>query len=140
MKPTFARRLLAALQRGTNDFLDVAVFVVIGSALASVFNTAINQRMVMDPLASNPVLSTVALMALAFLVAVCSTSDAFIAATLVKFSVGSRLAFLVFGPVFDLKLVFLYGLVFKRRFVLALGVGLFILIAVVCTRLSVVVL
>ncbi len=60
-------------------------------------------------------------MALAFVVAVCSTSDAFIAATLNKFSIAARLAFLVFGPVFDLKLVFLYSLVFKRRFVLALG-------------------
>ena len=58
----------------------------------------------------------------------CSTSDAFIAATFVKFPFASRLAFLVFGPVFDLKLVFLYSLVFRRRFVLALGVGLFVLI------------
>ena len=75
-------------------------------------------------------------MLLAFVVAVCSTSDAFIAATFTAFPFPARLAFLVFGPVFDLKLMFLYSLVFRRRFVLALGVGLFVLIALICIRLS----
>ncbi len=136
LKPSLLRRLLAACQRGANDFLDVAVFVVIGAALASVFNTAVDQRQIIEPLAANPWTATLALMALAFVVAVCSTSDAFIAATFTVFPPSARLAFLVFGPVFDLKLIFLYSLVFRRRFVLALGVGLFILIALICVRLS----
>ncbi|MBE7209784.1 MAG: permease [Gluconacetobacter diazotrophicus] len=136
LTPTLGKRLVAALQRGTNDFLDVAVFVVIGAALASVFNTAVDQARVITPLATNPWAGVPALMLLAFVVAICSTSDAFIAATFTKFSFPARLAFLVFGPVFDLKLVFLYSLVFRRRFVLALGIGLFLLIALVCIRLS----
>ena len=135
LRPSFARRILAALQRGANDFLDVAVFVVIGAALASVFNTAVDQRIIL-PLATNPWAAIPALMALAFVVAVCSTSDAFIAATFTAFPFTARLAFLVFGPVFDLKLIFLYSLVFRRRFVLALGIGLFVLIALVCVKLS----
>ena len=135
LKPTFFRRVLAALQRGTNDFLDVAVFVVIGAALASVFNTAVDQRIIV-PLATNPFSAVGALMLLAFVVAVCSTSDAFIAATFTAFPFPARLAFLVFGPVFDLKLIFLYSLVFRRRFVLALGVGLFVLIGLICVKLT----
>ena len=138
LRPTFGRRLLAACQRGANDFLDVAIFVVIGAALASVFNTAIDQQQVINPLAANPWSATLALMGFAFVIAVCSTSDAFIAATFTAFPFSARLAFLVFGPIFDLKLVFLYSLVFKRRFVLLLGVGLFVLIALICVRLSVV--
>lgn len=136
LSPSLGKRLAAALQRGTNDFLDVAVFVVIGAALASVFNTAVDQARIIAPLATNPWLGVPALMGLAFVVAVCSTSDAFIAATFTGFSFPARLAFLVFGPVFDLKLVFLYSLVFRRRFVLMLGIGLFVLIALVCIRLS----
>lgn len=136
LTPTLGKRLAAALQRGTNDFLDVAVFVVIGAALASVFNTAVDQARIIAPLATNPWAGVPALMGLAFVVAVCSTSDAFIAATFTGFSFPARLAFLVFGPVFDLKLVFLYSLVFRRKFVLALGLGLFILIALICIRLS----
>ena len=137
LRPTFARRLLAALQRGVNDFLDVMVFVVVGSAVASVFNTAVNQR-VIDPLASNQPLAIGSMMALAFILAVCSTSDAFIAATRVfeAFPFPARLAFLVFGPVFDLKLVFLYSLVFRRRYVLFLGVGLFLLIGLICWKMT----
>ncbi len=136
LTPSLGKRLVAALQRGTNDFLDVAVFVVIGAALASVFNTAVDQARIIAPLATNPWAGVPALMGLAFVVAVCSTSDAFIAATFTGFSFPARLAFLVFGPVFDLKLVFLYSLVFRRRFVAALGIGLFLLIALVCIRLS----
>jgi uncharacterized membrane protein YraQ (UPF0718 family) len=136
LQPTFARRLLLAAQRGANDFLDVAVFVVIGAALASVFNTAVAQTSIYS-LALNPWTATASLMVLAFVVAVCSTSDAFIAATLTAFPLSAKLAFLVFGPVFDLKLIFLYSLVFRRRFVLALGIGLFVLIGLICVRLSV---
>ncbi len=135
LRPTFFRRILAALQRGTNDFLDVAVFVVIGAAAATVFNTAVNQQ-VIARLATNPFSSVAALMLLAFIIAVCSTTDAFIAAMFTAFPFTARLAFLVFGPVFDLKLIFLYSLVFRRRFVLALGVGLFVLIGLICVKLS----
>lgn len=136
LRPTFARRLLLALNRGAEDFLDVAVFVVIGAALASVFNTAIRQEAI-RPLASNPWMATGVLMALAFFIAVCSTSDAFIAAALGRdFKLYAKLGFLVFGPMFDLKLVLLYSLVFRRRFVLWLGVGLFVLIGLICVKLS----
>ena len=135
LRPTLFRRILAALQRGTNDFLDVAVFVVIGAAVASTFNTAVDQRVIV-PMATNPFTAVGALMLLAFLVAVCSTTDAFIAAMFTAFPFPARLAFLVFGPVFDLKLMFLYSLVFKRRFVLVLGIGLFVLIGLICVKLS----
>ena len=44
----------------------------------------------------------------------------------------ARLAFLVFGPMFDLKLFFLYSVLFRKRFVIALGVGLFLLVGLLC--------
>ncbi len=135
LQPSFARRLLVALQRGAEDFLDVATFVVIGAALASVFNTAIDQTRIY-PLATNPWAAVATLMALAFFVAVCSTSDAFLAATLTIFPFSARLAFLTFGPMVDLKLLFLYGLIFRRRFVAALALGLFVVIGLICVRLS----
>jgi hypothetical protein len=39
---------------------------------------------------------------------------------------------MLFGPVFDLKLFWLYGLLFKRRFVIVLSIALFVLIALIC--------
>ena len=114
----------------------MAFLLVIGAAIASVFNTAVDQTRIL-PLASNPALSTFSLMSLAFVLALCSTSDAFIAASLVTFPFVAKLAFLVFGAMFDIKLYFLYGLVYKRRFVVGLLIGLFVVVSLVCIRLSV---
>lgn len=117
------------------DFLDVAVYFVIGAAAASLFSTAVNQEVIL-PLASNPPLAIVSLMGLASVLSVCSTTDAFIAATLTTFPMAAKLAFLVFGPMFDFKLLFLYGSAFSKRFVLLLGVGLFLGIGLICWRLG----
>jgi uncharacterized membrane protein YraQ (UPF0718 family) len=132
---SFGRKLLMVVQSATADFLDVAFFFVIGVALTSVFNTAVNHS-VINPFAMSPVLSVIALMALAALLALCSNTDAFIAATFSSFPFAAKLAFLVFGPMFDLKLIWLYGLIFKRRFVLLLSLALFIVIAFICIQIG----
>jgi uncharacterized membrane protein YraQ (UPF0718 family) len=69
------------------------------------------------------------MMVLAFVLSLCSTSDAFIAA---NFPVpqSAKLAFLVFGPMMDVKLVFMYLSVFKPRFVFFLAISLFVVIGV----------
>jgi uncharacterized membrane protein YraQ (UPF0718 family) len=54
------------------------------------------------------------MMALAFVLSLCSESDAFVAASFVKFGVGAQLAFLVFGPMVDTKLGVLYSATFRR--------------------------
>ena len=48
------------------------------------------------------------MMALAYLMSLCSESDAFVAASFVAFGPGAQLAFLVFGPMVDTKLTALY--------------------------------
>jgi uncharacterized membrane protein YraQ (UPF0718 family) len=128
-------RLQSVALVATRDFLDVAVYFVIGAAAASLFSTAVNQEVIL-PLAANPPLAIVSLMGLASVLSVCSTTDAFIAATLTTFPMAAKLAFLVFGPMLDFKLLFLYGAAFSKRFILLLAVGLFAVIALVCWRLS----
>lgn len=126
------KKLLLSIQSATADFLDVAFYFIIGVAITSVFSTAV-QRDALTPLAESPVTSILVLMVVAALLALCSTTDAFVAAVqFTQFSPAANLAFLLFGPVFDLKLFWLYGLVFKRKFVVVLGIGLFILIAILC--------
>ena len=128
-------RLFRTIQSATSDFLDVTVFFVVGAAIASVFNTAVNQSLLV-PLATNPALSVMAMMVLAFALAICSSTNAFIAVSFRMFPPSAKLAFLLFGPVFDTKLFFLYGAVFRRWFVLTLGIGLFIVIALICNHLG----
>ena len=86
----------------SDDFLGTALYFVVGAAIAATFNTAVNQHLIL-PLASHSGLSIMAMMTLSGILTLCSTSDAFIAATFVTFPSVSRMAFLIFGPMFDLK-------------------------------------
>jgi uncharacterized protein len=122
-------RLVAAFRSALKDFVDVAVFFTIGVAITALFNTGIAPGAEwLDSLAKNPAAAPAALMALAFILSLCSTSDAFIAATLDKFSWGAKLAFLTYGPMMDVKLIFLYQTVLNRRFIVSLAIGLFLAI------------
>lgn len=131
------RRLVAALDCGVRDFMDVMVFFIPGVALAALFGTAINQE-VMLPLALDDRLAVPSMMGLAWVLSLCSSSDAFVAATFFAFPAVAKLAFLVFGPMMDLKLVFIYAAVFRKRFIAGLAVGLFVLTGLMCLRLGVV--
>jgi uncharacterized protein len=125
------QRLIGAVQLASDDFIDTATYFMIGAAVASVFNTAVDQKIIL-PLASSPILSVVAMMVIAGILTLCSSSDAFIAATFTSFPIPARMAFLIFGPMFNFKLPFLYSSLLKKRAVIALGVGLFIIVGVLC--------
>ena len=132
----FLRRVRAALHVAVNDFLDVMVYFVLGVGVSAAVSTGLNQEVIL-PLALNDWLATGSMMLLAFVLSLCSTSDAFIAATFIAFPAVAKLAFLVFGPMLDLKLLFLYSSVFKKRFVAGLAVGLFVLVGLICIRMSI---
>lgn len=122
-------RLTLAMHSALRDFVDVGVYFVIGVLITAMFNTQISlDSEWVTMVADNTYASTASLMVLAFLLSLCSTSDAFIAATLQKFGYAARLAFLVFGPMMDVKLLFLYSTVLRRKFIIALGIALFVII------------
>lgn len=124
-------RLVAAMRSAMKDFVDVAVYFTIGVAITALFNTGIAPGAEwLDGVAGSEVGAPAALMVLSFVLSLCSTSDAFIAATLHKFTWGAKLAFLVFGPMMDVKLLFLYQTVLKKRFIAGLAVGLFVVTGV----------
>jgi len=122
-------KLVAAFRSALKDFVDVGVWFSVGVALTALFNTGIAPgARWLDQVAQHPAGAPAALMGLAYVLSLCSTSDAFIAATLDRFSWGAKLAFLVFGPMLDVKLTFLYQSVLRKRFILALAAGLFVAI------------
>ncbi len=97
------------------DFLFMAKFVVIGAAAAATVQTFVPQSIV-DGVAGMPVVGIAAMMGLAFLLSLCSESDAFVAASFVQFGPASQLSFLVFGPMVDTKLTALYIGTYNRGF------------------------
>ena len=109
--PRLARFFAAA----HHDLLHAGGFLVLGAALAATLQTVV-PRSILDRLAGSGVLAVLSLAALAVVLAVCSEADAFIAASLGQFSLTARLAFLVVGPMVDVKLVALQAGTFGRRF------------------------
>ncbi|MFZ9941743.1 MAG: permease [Luteolibacter sp.] len=131
-KPNGGDRLVSAFRSAMKDFVDVGVYFAIGVTITALFNTGIAPGATwLDGLATNTMGAPAALMSLAFILSLCSTSDAFIAATLDKFSWGAKLAFLTFGPMMDVKLLFLYQTVLRKRFIGYLAIGLFVAIGVI---------
>ena len=86
----------------------------------------------LDAFSGSPWLSVLFLAALAIVLAVCSEADAFVAASLSGFSPVARLAFMVVGPMVDLKLIALQAGTFGRAFAVRFSAATAV-VAVVCS-------
>ncbi|MEU3849306.1 permease [Streptomyces sp. NPDC029554] len=107
-----ARAFAAGLQ---HDFLHAGGFLVVGAAAAATFAVVV-PRSVLEVFTGSPWLSVLLLALLAVVLCVCSEADAFVAASLSGFSPTARLAFMVVGPMVDLKLIALQAGTFGRSF------------------------
>jgi len=105
----------------TNDFFYMGRFLILGAALAAIMQTLVPQNILAGAVIS-PLIASLALMAVAFMSSLCSEADAFVAVSYTPFPLGSQLAFLVFGPVLDFKLSFLYGAAFRKGMIASLAV------------------
>jgi uncharacterized membrane protein YraQ (UPF0718 family) len=103
-----------------DEFFEMGRFLIIGALLAALMQTAVPQTWLLA-LGQGPVISVIVLSLLAVLLSVCSTVDSFIALAFTgTFSTGAILAFLVYGPMVDIKAVLMYLRVFRRRIVVIL--------------------
>lgn len=97
------------------EFIFMGRFLIFGALVAAALQTLLPQS-ALEAVGGLPIISLLAMMALAFALSLCSESDAFVAASFVQFGVGPQLAFLVFGPMMDAKLAFLYRATFSKGF------------------------
>ena len=89
--------------------------LVIGSALAGAVQVLI-PREALVAIGSNPALSIVAMMVLAMVVSICSNVDSFFALSFAStFTPGSIVAFLLVGPIVDVKMLALMRTTFTWR-------------------------
>jgi uncharacterized protein len=109
-----------SLAMAGDEFFEMGRYLIIGTLLAAGMQTLVSQETLLA-LGRSPIVSVVALQALAFVLSVCSTVDAFLALAFVgTFTTGSVLAFLTFGPMVDIKSTLMFMGVFKRKTVLYL--------------------
>jgi len=105
-------------------------YLIFGALLTALIQTAVT-RDALAAIGDHPWFSTLFMMGFAFILSICSTSDAFVAASFTgTFGGGSLLAFLVFGPMIDLKNTLMLLSTFRIRIVLGLILLIGILVLV----------
>ena len=135
-------RLLGAFEHAQQEFFSIMQYLIIGAFLASSAQVFL-PRGWLTSAGTHPVGSVGVMMGLAFFLSICSGADAFVANTFVNtFTPGSLVAFMVFGPMVDLKNLMMMLYAFKIRFVVRLVFSVTILaftLGVVINKMGVIV-
>jgi uncharacterized membrane protein YraQ (UPF0718 family) len=98
-----------------HDVMHAGGYLVVGAMAAATINVLVPKQW-LQTLGHNPVLGVITLAVLAVVLSICSEADAFVASSLKEFSLTAKLAFLVVGPMIDLKLFAMQTGTFGRRF------------------------
>ena len=117
----------AVFLHGAMDFIDVARFLVLGAFIAASIRTFVNWERLLD-LNSNAAASPWILMLFAFVMNLCSEADAFIAASFVTFRFHAKMAFLILGPMLDIKLIAMFSTVYTKKAIISIVILLPLLV------------
>jgi len=116
-------RPVEVLEQSSREFLDLLALLVLGCLIAALVQTWLPRSWLLA-VGGAPTGSILALMLLAVVVSVCSSVDAFLALGFAaQVTPGALLAFLLFGPVVDLKLAGLFTVLMRPRAILITAIG-----------------
>jgi len=108
-------KLRLLLDNIVQELRELGGVMVLGSAIAAAIQVLAPREVILG-LGAGPISSIVAMLVLAVAVSICSTVDSFLALSFAStFTSGSLLAFLVFGPMIDIKGVGLMLSIFKAK-------------------------
>ena len=108
-------RPVEVLEQSSREFLDLLALLVLGCLIAALVQTWLPRSWLLA-VGGAPTGSILALMLLAVVVSVCSSVDAFLALGFAaQVTPGALLAFLLLGPVVDLKLAGLFTVLMRPR-------------------------
>ena len=108
------------------DFMGIISYMAVGALLAATMQILLPISNI-GGIVQNKYISTFMMMLLAFALSLCSTSDAFIARTFMNsLSKNSILAFILLGPMIDIKNTILLNKSFNKKFVIVLVASIFI--------------
>jgi len=113
-------KVYALLMHTCSEFFTTGPFLILGAFITALIRAAVPQEL-FSITSGSAAGSLLVMMFFAFVFSACSTSDAFIARSFLnRFSFGSILGFLVYGPMMDIKNLFMLLSLFKKRFVIEL--------------------
>lgn len=121
-RPHWVEQLPMLVENMVLEIRELGGVLIVGSAIAAIVQVAVPREIIIS-LGQGPVSSIIAMLVLATVVSICSTVDAFFALSFAStFTTGSLLAFLVFGPMIDLKAIGLLLWIFKPRTIVYLTI------------------
>ncbi|MFD0675092.1 permease [Cohnella sp. GCM10027633] len=127
-RASFWRKLGDTPAHASHEFFDMGKYLIFGAFVTAVLQTLVS-RQSFAAVADHELGAPLFMMGFAFVLSLCSTSDAFVAASWSSlFPPHALLAFLVFGPMADLKSTMMMLAVFRKKFVLAFLALLFALV------------
>jgi uncharacterized protein len=116
-KEPFTKRFFSMLIHSIDEFFDMAKFLIFGAFLAAAVQTYMPAKSLLEA-GDGPFSSIAVMMGLAYVLSLCSEADAFIGSSFNSiFPTPSVLAFLIFGPMIDLKNTLMMLSVFRAKFV-----------------------
>jgi uncharacterized membrane protein YraQ (UPF0718 family) len=114
---TLKAKIAGMLKHATDEFFSVSKYLIVGAFMAAAMQTYVKTSTLLA-IGQNEYSSSLVMMGLAFVLSLCSEADAFIASSFrSSFSLHSLVAFLVFGPMIDIKNTLMMFGTFKKRFV-----------------------
>ncbi|PPA69564.1 permease [Jeotgalibacillus proteolyticus] len=117
---SFSYKARGMMQHSIDEFFDMGKYLIIGAFIAASFQTYIPVKS-LYLFGDGLMYSTSVMMGLAYFLSLCSEADAFIGASFSNlFPSVSILAFLIYGPMIDLKNTIMLLSVFKIKFVTVL--------------------
>ncbi len=119
-----SRKIYRMFSHASDEFFSVGRYFILGAFVAGLAQSLIS-RPVLESVGRGPIVSVLVMVVFAYVICICSEADAFVAATFAStFSPGALLAFMVFGPMADLKNTLMQLSVFRRRFVVTFNLML----------------
>jgi len=110
------------------DLFEVVKFLIIGALIASLVQVLLPRNILMI-FNNNQILSIITLMLFAYLISLCSTSDSFIGKSLLStFNESAVIAYLLLGPMIDIKNTIVLLGNYKKEFVWTLIFLIFVII------------
>nr|WP_313770636.1 permease [Bacillus sp. S/N-304-OC-R1] len=104
-KEDFITRLWSMLTHSIDEFFDMAKYLIMGAFLAAFVQTYMPAKALLEA-GNGPASSIIVMMGLTYVLSLCSEADAFIGASFSSiFPTPSILAFLIFGPMIDIKIL-----------------------------------
>lgn len=112
--------LIHILNHVSLELQDVGRFIIIGAFLSALMQTFIPRKYILS-IGHGNISSIIVMIMLSYVLCVCSETDAFIARTFVnQFTNGSIIAFLICGPMIDIKNTFMLSEIFNFKFIFKL--------------------